>query len=61
MRHELFCSGFLGRAQVAGHGVLGVSPGVGRGTGHLKGPKNPDEPNLGMHVLVCVYKIHMCT
>ena len=29
-------------------------------TRHLEGPKNPDGLNLGMHVFVYVYKIHMC-
>jgi len=35
-----------------------VSPGVG--TRHLEGPKNPDGPNLGIHIFVYVYKEHMC-
>ena len=39
-------------------GVLGVSPGVG--TRHLEGPKNPDGLNLGIHIIVYVYKAHMC-
>jgi len=34
-----------------------VSPRVG--TSHLKSPKNPDEPNLGMYVIVYVYKVHI--
>jgi len=34
------------------------SPGVGMR--HLEGPKNPDEQNLGIHVFVYVYKVHMC-
>jgi hypothetical protein len=41
------------------HGVLDVSPGVV--TGHLEGSKNPDGPNLGIHIFVYVYKVHMCT
>jgi len=42
------------------HGVLDVSPGVG--TRRLEGPKNygPDGLNLGIYVLVDVYKVHMC-
>ena len=42
------------------HGVLDVSPWVG--TRHLEGPKNygPDGLNLGIYVLVDVYKVHMC-
>jgi len=44
---------------VAAHvGYLVVSPGVGMR--HLEGPKNPDGPNLGIHVFVCVYTVHMC-
>ena len=39
-------------------GVLGVSPEVGMR--HLEGPKNPDGPNLGIHIFVYVYKVHMC-
>jgi len=35
-----------------------VSPGVG--TLHLEGPKNPDGPNLGIHIFVYVYKVHIC-
>jgi len=35
-----------------------VSPGVG--TRHLEGPKNPDGRNLGIHIFVYVYKVHMC-
>jgi len=35
-----------------------VSPGVGMR--HLEGPKNPDGPNLGIHIFVYVYKVHMC-
>jgi len=32
-----------------------VSPGAGMR--HLQGPKNPDGPNLGIYVIVCVYKV----
>ena len=39
-------------------GYLDVSPGVGMR--HLEGPINPDGLNLGIHVFVSVYKIHMC-
>jgi len=35
-------------------GYLDVSPGVGMR--HLEGPKN-----LGIHIFVYVYKVHMCT
>jgi len=35
-----------------------VSPGVGMR--HLEGLKNPDGLNLGIHILVYVYKVHMC-
>jgi len=38
-------------------GYLHVSPGVG--TRHLKGPENPDGLNLGKHIFVYEYKIHM--
>jgi len=38
-------------------GYLDVSPGVGMR--HLKGPKNPDGLNLGIHIFVYVYKVHM--
>jgi len=41
-------------------GYSGVSPGVGPGMRHLEGPKNPDGLNLGIHVFVYVYKVHMC-
>jgi hypothetical protein len=41
-------------------GVLDVvSPGVGMRR-HLEGPKNPDGLNLGIHIFVYVYKVHMC-
>ena len=30
-------------------------------TQHLEGPKNPDGLNLGIHIFVYVYKVHMCT
>jgi len=39
-------------------GYLDVSPGVGMR--HLEGPKNPDGLNLGIHIFVSVYKVHMC-
>ena len=35
-----------------------VSPGVGMR--HLEGPKNLDGLNLGIHVFVYAYKVHMC-
>ena len=35
-----------------------VSSGVGMR--HLEGPKNPDRLNLGIHIIVYVYKAHMC-
>ena len=40
------------------HRCSDVSPGVGMR--HLEGPKNPDGLNPGIHVLVYVYKVHMC-
>ena len=39
-------------------GYLVVSPGVGMR--HLEGPKNPDGLNLGIHVFVFVYNVHVC-
>ena len=39
-------------------GYLDMSPGVRMR--HLVGPKNPDGPNLGIHIFVYVYKVHMC-
>jgi len=39
-------------------GYSDVSPGVW--TRHLEGPKNPDGPDLGIHVFVYLYKVHMC-
>jgi len=30
------------------------------GMRHLMGPKNPDGLNLGIHIFVYVYKVHMC-
>ena len=39
-------------------GYSDVSPGVGMR--HLESPKNPDGLNLGIHILVYVYKVHMC-
>ena len=38
-------------------GYLHVSPGVGMR--HLGSPKNPDGLNLGRHVFVYAYKVHM--
>jgi len=35
-----------------------VSPAVGMR--HLEGPNNPDGLNLGIHIFVYVYKVHMC-
>jgi len=40
------------------HRALDVSPGIG--TRHLEGPENPDGQNVGKHVFVYVYKVHMC-
>ena len=39
-------------------GYLDVSPGVGMR--HLEGPKNSDGLNLGIHIFVYLYKVHMC-
>ena len=39
-------------------GCSDVSPGVGMR--HLEGPKNLDGLNLGIHIFVYVYKVHMC-
>ena len=39
-------------------GCSDVNPGVGMR--HLKGPKNPDGLNLGVHIFVHVYKVHVC-
>jgi len=39
-------------------GYLDVSPGVGMR--HMEGPKNPDGLNLGIHIFVHVYKVHIC-
>ena len=39
-------------------GCSDVSPGVGMR--HLEGLKNPDGLNLGKHIFVYVYKVHMC-
>ena len=39
-------------------GYLDVSPGVRKR--YLEGPKNPDGLNLGIHIFVYVYKVHMC-
>jgi len=33
---------------------------LGAGMRHLEGLKNPDGLNLGIHIFVCVYKVHMC-
>jgi len=41
-------------------GYLDVSPGPGVGMRHLEGLKNPDGLNLGILVLVYVYKVHIC-
>ena len=43
--------------QTAHMEYLDVSPGVGMR--HLEGPKNPDGLNLGIHVFVYVYKVHI--
>ena len=40
------------------HRCSDVSPGVGMR--HLEGPKNSDGLNLGIHIFVYVYKVHMC-
>jgi len=45
-------------AHTAQMGYSDVSPGVGMG--HLDCPKNSDGLNLGIHIFVYVYKIHMC-
>ena len=39
-------------------GYLDVSPGVAMR--HLEGLKNPDGLNLGIHIFVYVFKVHMC-
>ena len=39
-------------------GVLGCELGVGMR--HLEGPNNPDGLNLGIHIFLYVYKVHMC-
>jgi len=39
-------------------GYSDMSPGVGMR--HLEGPKNQDGLNLGIHIFVYVYKVHMC-
>ena len=39
-------------------GYLDVRPGVG--IRHLEGPTNLDALNLGIHIFVYVYKVHMC-
>ena len=39
-------------------GYLDVSPEIGMR--HMEGPKNPDGLNLGIHIFVYVYKVHMC-
>ena len=38
---------------------LDVSRGPGVGMRHLEGPKNPNGLNLGIHVFVYVYKVHI--
>ena len=40
------------------HRCSDVGPGVGMR--HLEGPNNPDGLNLGIHIFVYVYKVHMC-
>jgi len=45
-------------AHTAQMSYLDVSPGLG--TRHLEGPKNPDGLNIGIHILVYVYKVRMC-
>jgi len=39
-------------------GYSDVSPGVGMR--HPEGPKNSDGLNLGIHIVVYVYRVHMC-
>jgi hypothetical protein len=39
-------------------GYTDVTPGAGMR--HLDGPKNPDGLNLGIHIFVYVYKVHVC-
>ena len=46
------------RTHTAQMGYSKVSPEVGMR--HLEGPKNPDGLNLGIHIFVCVYKVHTC-
>jgi len=46
------------RTHTAHMGYLDMSPGVGMR--HLEGLKNPDGLNLGIHIFVYVYKVHMC-
>jgi len=45
-------------AHTAQIGYLDVSLGVGMR--HLERPKNPNGLNLGAHIFVYVYKVHMC-
>jgi len=45
---------------IAQIGYSEVSPGVGRRHLQLEDPKNPDGLNLGIHIFVYVYKVHMC-
>jgi len=37
-----------------------VSPDSEVGIRHLEGPKKPDGLNLGIHVFVYAYNVHMC-
>ena len=46
------------RTHTAHKGYSYVSPGVRMR--HLQGPRNPDGLNLGIHIFVYVYKVHMC-
>ena len=46
------------RTHTAHKGYSDVSPEVRMR--HLQGPRNPDGLNLGIHVFVYVYKVHMC-
>jgi len=37
-----------------------TTPVTGVGMRHLLGPKNPDGLNLGIHIFVYVYNVHVC-
>ena len=50
--------GVCTRTHIAHIGYSDISPGVGMR--HLEGPKNPAGLNLGLYVLVYVYKVHIC-